>query len=679
MNKSLLTTLLSILICLLLFNFSPNAFSQEGADNKQEIEENQSPLVQEDDAPEVLDEIVDENKTQKQITSEDSSESASESTKSNDNSETSAEDESVVRISKVKIEGAKVVTNQQIEQVIGTEFPSIRFWVKKPVFDEEVLKDDMVRIQRLYANNGYYDTKATYETKYNNNETRVEIKIDIEEGEPVILTDIDLTFEGDLTPEIKKQITDAVPLEVDKTFSPNGYQQTKGVISELLSNKGYPKSEIEGEALVNRREKWARAKFVVKPGLIYKFGVIKVEGNEDVASYIIEREAEFKQCKIENEAVIEKCETFSLSKVNQTQANIFQLGLFRSVVIDPVYDDEKQLVDIAIVVKERKQGSVKIGGGFGTEDKLRGQVIWTQRNFFGGGRRLEVAGKFSFITQRIETSVIQPFIAGKNSELSGTLNFQRDDVPSFKGRSFLTTVALTKGFWEHYSVFSSLNVQFSRIVDSATRTPEERSRENFFLTFINLGLERDTTDNVLNPTRGTVVSTGLESSFTALGSDVNYLKGTIELRGYKKYRNIVFAKKFTIGVIQPFGSTQTLDVPIFKRFFAGGSTSMRGFPFQKLGPLDDNNDPLGGNSLLVGSFEVRYPIYGDFGGVTFLDYGNVYTEEWSFDLTDIKYAPGVGLRYDTLIGPVRFDVGYALNPEPGIRRIQFFISIGQAF
>ncbi len=679
MNKSLLTSLFSILICLLLFNFSPNAFSQDSADNKQGIEENQSPLVQEGDAPEALDEIVDENKTQKQITSEDSSESASESTKSGDNSETSAEDESVVRISKVKIEGAKVVTSQQIEQIIGTEFPSIRFWVKKPVFDEEVLKDDMVRIQRLYANNGYYDTKVTYETKYNKDETRVEIKIDIEEGEPVILTDIDLTFEGDLTPEIKKKITDAVPLEVDKTFSPNGYQQTKGVISELLSNKGYPKSEIEGEALVNRREKWARAKFVVKPGLIYKFGVIKVEGNEDVANYIIEREAEFKQCKIENEAEIEKCETFSLSKVNQTQASIFQLGLFRSVVIDPVYDDEKQLADIAIVVKERKQGSVKIGGGFGTEDKLRGQVIWTQRNFFGGGRRLELAGKFSFITQRIKTSVIQPFIAGKNSELSGTLNFQRDDVPSFKGRSFLTTVALTKEFWEHYSVFSSLNVQFSKIVDSATRTPEERSRQNFFLTFINLGLERDTTDNVLNPTRGTVVSTGLESSFTALGSDVNYLKGTIELRGYKKYRNIVFAKKFTIGVIQPFGFTQTLDVPIFKRFFAGGSTSMRGFPFQKLGPLDDSNDPLGGNSLLVGSFEVRYPIYGDFGGVTFLDYGNVYTEEWSFDLADIRYAPGVGLRYDTLIGPVRFDVGYALNPEPGIRRVQFFISIGQAF
>ena len=684
MKKFLPTSIIFVLVCIIVFGFSHVVLSQDEVDAQQEQKDTISEGKELDDAPPALDEIIDK----KEPVDESASEKSPDSSTNNENpdsansyqtgSSNGTEDDSIVRISKVKIKGAEVVTKQQIEQVIGTEFPSIKFWVKKPVYDEEVLKDDMIRIQRLYANNGYYDAKVTYEIKYNDDETRVEITIDIEEGEAVILTDVDLKLEGDLPEKVQKYINKSIPLKVDKTFSPNGYQQTKGVIADILSDNGYPKSEIEGEALVNRREKWARAKFVVKPGDIYRFGVIKVEGNEKVANYIIEREAEFKQCDIEKTPV-EKCEIFSLSKVNETQANIFQLGLFRSVVIDPVYDDENHIANIAIVVKERKQGSVKIGGGFGTEDKLRGQVIWTQRNFLGGGRRLVVSGKASFITQRFETSVIQPFIAGKNSKLSGTLNFQRDDVPSFKGKSFLATIAMSKNFLKYYSVFGSLNVQFSNVEDSATRTPEERSRENFFLTFIDYGFERDTTDNVLNPTKGTVVSTGLESSFTALGSDVNYLKGTIELRGYKKYWNTIFAKKLTVGVIQPFGDTQTLNIPIFKRFFAGGSTSMRGFPFQKLGPLDNNNDPLGGNSLLVGSFEVRYPIYGDFGGVAFFDYGNVYTEEWNYDLSRLKYAPGLGLRYDTIIGPVRFDVGYALNPEPGIRRIQFFISIGQAF
>lgn len=577
-------------------------------------------------------------------------------------------DESVVRISKIKIKGAEAVSKQEIEQSIGTEFPSIKFWVKKPEFNEEVLKDDMIRIQRIYANNGYYDTKASYELKYNKDETRVEITINIDEGEPVKLTELDLEYEQDLDEKTKKEIQKAVPLKVGKIFSPDGYQQTKGVIAEILSNKGYPKAQIEGEALVNRREKWAKAKFVVNPGAIYKFGTVSVEGNEKVESYIIKREATFKEGDI-----------YSLKQINETQANIFQLGLFRSVVMDPVFNEKDKIADVKITVKERKQGSVKVGGGFGTEDKLRGQIIWTKRNFFGGGRRLEVAGKFSFITQRVETSVIQPYIVGRDSTLTGTLNFQRDDVPSFKGESFLTTGQVQKDFAEYYSSFGSFNVQFSRVSRSATRTPEEQSRENFFLTYFNMGLERDTTDNILNPTRGFVISTGLESSFRALLSDVNYFKGTVELRGYKKWFDVILAKKLTLGVIQPFGSTGTFDIPIFKRFFAGGSTSMRGFPFQKLGPLDDDNDPLGGNTLIVGSFEVRYPIYGNFGGVVFLDYGNVFSGQWAFMLDKLKYAPGVGLRYDTIIGPVRLDVGYALNPEPGIRRIQFFISIGQAF
>ena len=576
--------------------------------------------------------------------------------------------EPVIRISKIRINGAKALTKQEIEQSIGTEFPSIKFWVKKPEFNEEVLKDDMIRIKRLYANQGYYDAEASYELKFNKDNTRVRITIKIKEGEPIKLTELSLEYEGDLSEDIKKEIEKAVPLKVDKNFSPNGYQQTKGAITEVLSDKGYPKAGIEGEALVNRKEKWAKATFVIKPGPVYMFGTVTVEGNDKVESYIISREATFKPGEV-----------YSLTKINETQANIFQLGLFRSVVIDPVYNENRHIADMKIAVKERKQGSVKFGVGYGTEDKLRGQAIWTKRNFFGGGRRLEVAGKFSFITQRVETSVIQPYIVGRDSSLTGALNFQRDDVPSFEGESFLTTAQLQKDFAQYYSTFGSFNVQFSRVQKSARRSPEEKSRENFFLTFFNTGLERDTTDSILNPTRGFVVSTGLESSFRAMLSDVNYLKGTLELRGYKKLYRMVLAKKITIGVIQPFGSTGTFDIPIFKRFFAGGSTSMRGFPFQKLGPLSEGKDPLGGNSLLVGSFEVRYPIYGDFGGVVFFDYGNVFADEWSFPLGDIKYAPGVGLRYDTIIGPVRFDVGYALNPEPGIRRVQFFISIGQAF
>ncbi|HVY55524.1 MAG TPA: POTRA domain-containing protein, partial [Thermodesulfobacteriota bacterium] len=147
-------------------------------------------------------------------------------------------EEPVVRISKIKIKGAKAVTKQEIEQSMGTAFPSIKFWVKKPEFSEEVLKDDMVRIKRLYANSGYYDAQASYELKYNKDNTRVDITINIKEGEPVILSELSLEYEGDISEDTKKEIEKAVPLKVDKVFSPNGYQQTKGAITEILSNEG---------------------------------------------------------------------------------------------------------------------------------------------------------------------------------------------------------------------------------------------------------------------------------------------------------------------------------------------------------------------------------------------------------------------------------------------------------
>lgn len=579
----------------------------------------------------------------------------------NDNSE-------VIRISGIKIEGAKAISEKKIKESIATEFPSIKPWTKKPEFNEEILKDDMSRIKSLYANNGYYDATAEYTLRFHEKENNVDITIKIKEGEPVVLTVLELDYQEQIGEKTRELIIKSVPLKVNGVFSARSYEATKDVISKLLSDDGYPKVQITGEALVNRKEKWAKASYKINPGQLYRFGSTRIEGNEKAEKTLIEREISYR-----------KGDIYSEQKIDDTQSRLFQLGLFRSVLIDTDFNEEDKTADIIIRLSERDFGTVKIGGGFGTEDKLRGQVVWTQRDLFGSGRTLQTSAKASFITQRLQAELIQPYILGRDSSLSTSLNIARDDVPSFEGTTLLSAATVRKSFKRKYSTFGSFNIQYARIDSSTRRTPQEESSDNVFLTFFNLGLDRITTDNVLNPTRGTSVSVGLEPSFTALASDVNYLKGIIDLRGYKTISNLVFAKRLSLGVIQPFGSTESFDIPVFKRFFAGGSTSMRGFPFQKLGPLNRSNDPLGGNSLLIGSFEVRYPIYKGLGGVVFFDYGNVYERQWDFKLDKIKYAPGAGLRYDTIVGPVRFDVGYALNPEPGIRSVQFWISIGQAF
>ena len=141
----------------------------------------------------------------------------------------------------------------------------------------------------------------------------------------------------------------------------------------------------------------------------------------------------------------------------------------------------------------------------------------------------------------------------------------------------------------------------------------------------------------------------------------------------------------TFGSIVPTADNEA-NVPFYRRFFLGGSSSIRGWGRFDVSPLSDGF-PIGGLSMLEGSAEVRVPLKGKFGAVAFFDFGNVWREARNFDLGDLRYAVGPGLRYQTPIGPARLDVGYQLNPidgllidgEPQKRRIRLHFSIGQAF
>jgi outer membrane translocation and assembly module TamA len=120
-------------------------------------------------------------------------------------------------------------------------------------------------------------------------------------------------------------------------------------------------------------------------------------------------------------------------------------------------------------------------------------------------------------------------------------------------------------------------------------------------------------------------------------------------------------------------------VPSNVRFFAGGPGSIRGYAPNRVGPLDSQGRPIGGDSLLVGSVELRFPISGDLGGVVFVDAGNVYSGSPAYDLGDLRVGVGPGIRYNTPIGPFRLDFGVAVNPRSGDSFGRLDFSIGQAF
>jgi len=186
-------------------------------------------------------------------------------------------------------------------------------------------------------------------------------------------------------------------------------------------------------------------------------------------------------------------------------------------------------------------------------------------------------------------------------------------------------------------------------------------------------------DDPIDPTSGTWLDLSLEPSLGAIGSQVDYLKAVIEGRGYQRVLFAVLALRLRLGTLEPIGGMPDQDVPVVKRFYSGGSHSVRGFAFQRLGPLDEGDEPLGGLTLAEGSLELRFPIWRDFGGVFFADAGQVELEPSRLRSDAFLYSAGAGLRYHTPIGSLRVDFGFPLNRPSGVDRYQLHLSVGGAF
>ncbi len=582
-----------------------------------------------------------------------------------------SEETSMVRISDITIKGLKDIKTEIVKDSMITSFPSKKPWKELPEFNEQFLEDDIKRIERLLGEHGYYGSSVTYALDFKDENRKVDIEITVDQSDPVIVKTLTIEVLGERMEDMASDIADEILLRERRPFSEINYQKSKVIIAELFSDRGYVLPDVNSEAIVNFRDKEAKVEFIIDPGQKYYFGEIVFSGNSNIPTELLRREITY-----------EKGDLFSLSKTQKSRANIFETGLFNSIIIDTDYDEQTLEVKTKYSVTERKLGTLRFGVGYATEDKLRAQLSWTQKNFFGGGREFHMTSSYSSLTRGLLAGLDQPHAIGRDSSLSFLLDVRRDDFPSYEGLSFDSYSTASKKFLDSITVFGSFNVIYANIDSQVLRTPIESTRDSVFLTVLNFGLEYDLTDSLINPTEGLRLFALLEKSIPRMASDrINYLKSLIELRYYENLSGIVMGKRITVGNISTLGDTDQFDIPIFRRFFAGGSASMRGYSFQELSPLNSRGDPLGGNSMIVGNFEARFKLFHKLGAVAFFDYGNVYSESFDFSAFDLKYAAGTGLRYDTVVGPIRADFGYLLNPddEEEDQRFKIFVSIGQAF
>ena len=207
------------------------------------------------------------------------------------------------------------------------------------------------------------------------------------------------------------------------------------------------------------------------------------------------------------------------------------------------------------------------------------------------------------------------------------------------------------------------------------------------LSSLSFDVSRGTASGQLNARSGYSVTAHVEKAGDFLGGAFNYWDTVLEGRAYLALqRRALVAVRLRGGSING-SNNQSTDVPFFKRYFLGGASSLRGWGRFEVSPLSGGGEPVGGATELEGSAELRVPVWKDLSAVAFVDAGNVWADPWSFKLGDIRYDVGPGIRYNTPVGAFRVDVGYQLNPIPGLvingepekRHYRIHFSIGQAF
>jgi outer membrane protein assembly factor BamA len=333
-----------------------------------------------------------------------------------------------------------------------------------------------------------------------------------------------------------------------------------------------------------------------------------------------------------------------------------------------------------IEVVEGPPRSVKIGVGYGLEDEFRGQFRWEHANLFGGGRRLRFQLKGSSINQTVAGEFRQPHFLRPHQTFVLPLSQAREDEPGYTLARTRLAPRVERMLFPNVDVALGYNIEYDDLSDvpSETKKRLDEYTARGFVSSLTLLVERNTADDLLDPHEGSIVRMSFEQAGGPWGGDFTFVRATLEGKRYVPIAGEhVLAGRLRIGTGDGFGQSE--DLPMFRRFFAGGIDSTRGYDRHKLGPLTTSGVPVGGRSVLEGSVELRAPIWKSLGVVLFVDTGLVDEQPLRWDPNDLRFSAGTGVRYATLVGPLRLDVGFPFDPPRGEESWQIHFSVGQAF
>lgn len=447
----------------------------------------------------------------------------------------------------------------------------------------------------------------------------------------------------------------------------------EGRVVALLAAQGYADAEAKPrEIIVDHADNTVRPRFRIAAGDLVRLGPIKIISNERTSQAWVRGLTPWRIGAV-----------YSPDAVAKLERVLLEAGAYDSVTVSLAPRDQavSGLRPVIVSLSDRKPRALELGASYSTTDGSGVDGKWIHYNVLGRADTLTLSAKVYDIQQTLDLELAQPDWRRADQTLKIGGGFLGDRTPAFDDDGGGVRVDLERHYTKTTFITLGDSFDYAAIKDKTTVNAQGLPVGVYLKLYIDTLLgafSLDRSNNPLDPTRGWRLDTRVEPTFITGDRKLVYLKSQVQFSDYialDSHDDNVFATRLKIGSIVG-GSIP--DVPVDRRFFAGGGGSVRGFGYQDVGPRLSDNTPEGGLSLMETSLELRHRLNRQWGIVAFVDAGTVGSDPTP-TFHDVSVGAGLGVRYDLGFGPLRLDIGTPVNPRQGDGPVQVYISIGQSF
>ncbi len=567
-----------------------------------------------------------------------------------------------ITIDKIVIEGTKGLSASEIKGAMQTQ--ERQYFILRGVVHRQRLEQDADLITQLYNDHGYIQARVeSTDLQVDRARARVTIKIVIVEGPQFHVGSVDVTGTNVLpVEEIRRQIR----LKPGDEFSRAKLRDTLNGIRALYNAIG--RASVEVAPLVNQDNAARKVNLTLEitEGPEVFVERINISGNVRSQEKILRREVPMAEGDL-----------FTSQKLDRARQRLVNLGYFETVKATTAPGSAKDKIIVNIEVTEKPTGMFSLGGGYSSVDGLLGTVDLSQRNFLGRGWELFLRLRGGANTQQGTIGFTEPWLFDRPLAAGFDVFNNRRLFTEYTVESLGGDVRFSHPFFDFARWYFTYRLTRDTISDVADNASDLLKREEGtrITSLVEGALSRDTRDNVFTPTRGGRAD--LIVDVAGLGGDSKFVKSIASVSYFQPVIwETVLAGRLEGGYGFGLGDQ---DLPLSERFYLGGPNSIRSRKFRQISPVDESGTRIGGTSEALLNIEYLIPVIFGIRFATFFDAGNVYGFTKDFDLTDVRKAAGVGVRWQSPFGPVRLDYGFNLDRKSGEKASQIHFSVGAPF